>query len=145
MTNCTIYDHSGDAVFMAPGYSHGSGAYLALTNTIIANTSGGVAVSTCDTDCELVMECCCLWQNEYGDFVGGIAGQEGINGNFLACPSFCYGDDADFHLCDESPCLPGNHPDSYECGLIGAWGEGCGCGPTRANATTWGAIKSMYR
>ena len=24
-----------------------------------------------------------------------------------------------------SPCLPGNHPDGYDCGLIGALGEGC--------------------
>ena len=48
-------------------------------------------------------------------------------------------------LCDGSPCLPGNHPDGYDCGLIGAWGEGCSCGPNRRQPTTWGSIKSTYR
>jgi hypothetical protein len=41
--------------------------------------------------------------------------------------------------------LPGNHPDGYECGLIGAWGEGCSCGPSETEPTTWGAIKAMYK
>jgi hypothetical protein len=41
--------------------------------------------------------------------------------------------------------LPGNHPDGYDCGLIGALGQGCICGPSPTVGTTWGAIKSIYR
>ena len=30
-------------------------------------------------------------------------------------------------------------------GLIGALEQGCVCGPTRGEPTTWGAIKSIYK
>ena len=146
VTNCTVYGNIGDAIVVEPGWSHGGPTQLSLANTIVAYTTDGGAVRSCGTfECDAIIECCCLWNNEDGDYVGGIADQEGVNGNFSACPSFCYADNGDFHLCDESPCLPGNHPDGYDCGLIGAWGEGCSCGPTQVDPTTWGAIKSMYR
>jgi hypothetical protein len=32
----------------------------------------------------------------------------------------------DYRLEPGSPCLPGNHPYGYDCGLIGAHGIGCG-------------------
>jgi hypothetical protein len=148
LTDCTIYGNAGDAVVLIPGWSHGDGTYVVLRNTIIAYTLGGVAVSSCSSlECRVTMECCCLWQNEDGDYVGGIAGQEGVNGNLSACPSFCQADldPFDLHLCNGSPCLAGNHPEGYDCGLIGAWGEGCACGPTSTRPSTWGAIKATYR
>jgi parallel beta-helix repeat protein len=93
------------------------------------------------------LECCDVYGNLGGDWTDNIVDQLGLRGNFSACPSFCHADvePYDFSLCDGSPCLPGNHPDGYDCGLIGAWGEGCVCGPTSAERTTWGAIKAFYR
>jgi hypothetical protein len=115
-----------------------------IENTIIASSTSGKAVH-CDDGSSATLTCCDIYGNAGGDWVGCIADQYGINGNFSVCPSFCHADDGDFYLCDESPCLPGNHPDGYECGLIGAWGEGCGCGPSLTEPTTWGALKSMYK
>ncbi len=141
ITNCTFFGNSSGT---------GSGVHCAefsaaeLENTIIAFGRSGKSVG-CDEGSNATLTCCDVYGNAEGDWVGCIADQYGINGNFSACPSFCNGDDGGFQLCDESPCLPGNHPDGYDCGLIGAWGEGCSCGPTPAVPTTWGAIKSMYK
>jgi len=92
------------------------------------------------------VRCTAAYENAYGTW-WGMGNQDGINGNFTACPSFCnaFSEPYDLHLCDESPCLPGNHPDGVDCGLIGAWDVGCSCGPSRAEPTTWGAIKAVYR
>jgi hypothetical protein len=109
-----------------------------LYRTIIACNSRGAG------GCAEVF-CCDIYGNQEGDWVGCIAGQYGVNGNFSACPSFCSMDAWDFRLCNESPCLPGNHPDGYDCGLIGALGEGCACGPTETEPTTWSGIKAVYR
>ncbi len=91
------------------------------------------------------LSCCDIYGNDGGDWVGAIAEQLGADGNFSACPSFCNLEHGDLHLCDESPCAPGNHPDSVDCGLIGAWDVGCVCGPSATESSTWGAIKSVYR
>lgn len=114
------------------------------TNVIIAYGLGGRAVHV-SGGAYAILTCCNIFGNEGGDYVGLIERDYGVNGNFSACPSFCHAEMGDFRLCDESPCLPGNHPDGYDCGLIGAWGEGCICGPTQTEPTTWGAIKAMYK
>jgi hypothetical protein len=68
------------------------------------------------------LSCCDLFGNAGGDYVGRIGGQIGIDGNFSADPAFCDTLNGDFTLGDCSPCLPGNHPDGYDCGgIIGAW------------------------
>jgi hypothetical protein len=115
-----------------------------FTSVIIARNIATVPIDWTGTTDGPIMVCCNLYGNTGGDWVGCIAGQYDTNGNFSACPSFCHAEAGDFHLCDESPCLPGNHPDGYGCGLIGALGEGCSCGPTQTDPTTWGGIKSLY-
>ena len=45
--------------------------------------------------------------------------------NFDLDPMFCDPGAGDFALTSGSPCLPGNHPIGWECGLIGAYGQGC--------------------
>ena len=165
MTNCTFRGNSRVALYCNSqsvatvtgctfhgnrGGGHGGGiecteaSSISAENTIIAFSETGSAVRCLD-DSQVSLTCCDVYGNAGGDWVGCIAGQLGINGNFSACPSFCNADDGDLHLCDESSCLPGNHPDGYDCGLIGAWGEGCSCGPSRTVPTTLGAIKAMYR
>jgi hypothetical protein len=91
--------------------------------------------------------CTNIYGNEGGDWVDSLAVWLGVHGNFSADPAFCNPDISpyDLGLCQNSPCLPGNHPDGYDCGLVGALGEGCVCDPTSTRPSTWGAIKAMYR
>jgi hypothetical protein len=93
------------------------------------------------------ISCTDIFGNEGGDWVDGLAACLGVDGNFSAAPEFCNPDmePYDLSLCDCSPCLPGNHPDGDDCGLIGALGEGCVCDPTSTRPSTWGAIKTLYR
>ncbi|MDM7915677.1 MAG: nitrous oxide reductase family maturation protein NosD [Candidatus Eisenbacteria bacterium] len=48
-----------------------------------------------------------------------------LGGNFWEDPLFCDAEGGDYRLDALSPCLPGNHPDGDDCGLIGAYGMGC--------------------
>lgn len=115
------------------GFSSGGAIYLnspsaSIENTIIAFSRYGEAVYVQEESQEAVLTCCDLFGNAGGDYVGRIAGQMGIDGNFSADPAFCDTLNGDFTLGDCSPCLPGNHPSGYDCGgVIGAWGEGCVC------------------
>ena len=129
MTNCTVAGNDGGVVGVA--------ATNSMDRTVVAYNGWSVY--------GFQLSCCDLFGNEDGDWVGGIADQYGIRGNFSACPSFCHIELGNAGICDESPCAPGNHPDGYDCGLIGAHDVGCECGPTNTEPTTWGAIKSIYR
>jgi hypothetical protein len=108
-------------------------------NCIVSNSVGPAAVDCFGTTLPEV-DCNAFYMNT-SDYSGCPYGPHDFN----ACPSFCFADIGEFGLCDESPCLPGNHPSGYDCGLIGALGEACTCGPTRAEPVSWGAIKAMYR
>jgi hypothetical protein len=69
-----------------------------------------------------VLTCCDVYGNAGGDWVGYIADQAGINGNFSADPLFCDTANGDLHIFNASPCAPANN----SCGvLIGALDVGC--------------------
>jgi hypothetical protein len=91
----------------------------------------------------IAISCSDVYGNAGGDWVGCIAGRLGVDGNFSADPLFCDAEGGDFTLSAESPCLPGNHPDGVDCGLIGAFGQGCG--PVSVEQETWAGIKARYR
>ena len=140
ITGCTLFENWGGACGVVCCDGEGSAVF---ERTIIAGSASGSAIFP---DCSpVVLTCCDIYGNSGGDWTGCLAAQCGTNGNFSACPSFCNAAEGDFHLCDESPCAPCNHPDGYDCGLIGAWDVGCSCGPTPADPTTWGSIKAMYK
>jgi hypothetical protein len=68
--------------------------------------------------------------------------------NISMGPLFCDPGNGDFTLHSNSPCAPGNHPDGYECGLIGALDVACGIGSvpeTHVASVTWSQIKATYR
>ncbi|MCK4548378.1 MAG: hypothetical protein KAW17_13160 [Candidatus Eisenbacteria sp.] len=93
------------------------------------------------------VDCNDIWGN-YEDFPQGIIPWDppDNSGNFSEDPLFCDPDNGDYSLNSCSPCLPGNHPIGFDCGLIGAFGEGCSS--TRiggASTDTWGAVKALYR
>jgi hypothetical protein len=140
LNNCTFHgNHAAYGCGIAGRYYNGFG----LFNTILAYGTGGACLYSYPPG-GFLLSCCDIFGNEGGDYIG-VEDQLGINGNFSTCPSFCFAPAGDFRLCDESPCAPGNHPDGYDCGLIGARPVGCSCGPSRTEGTTWGAIKAMYR
>ena len=89
--------------------------------------------------------CSDIYGNAGGDWTGDIAAQLGVSGNMSMDPLFCDPFGGDYSLCEDSPCLPDNHP-SGSCDLVGAFGMGCGpCGDVSVESMSWGAIKSLYR
>ncbi|MFH1679408.1 MAG: right-handed parallel beta-helix repeat-containing protein [Candidatus Eisenbacteria bacterium] len=112
-----------------------------IENTIIAYGTRGPAIAVAGI---VSLSCSDLFGNPGGDWVGGLEDQCGVEGNLSADPLLCDPEGGDFTLRSDSPCLPGNHPDGADCGLIGALGEGC-TGPTAARQTSWGAVKTLFR
>ena len=145
LTNCTFHGNIA--------YDDGAGIYSnmdatpVLERSVIANSLGGGAI-VCEIEFFLfgpTLTCCDLFGNVGGDWTGYIADQLGVDGNFSADPLFCDTAGVDLTLEECSPCLPGNHPDGYNCGdVIGAFGAGCECSAGTV-PTNWGAIKSLYK
>ncbi|MBD3334499.1 MAG: hypothetical protein GF355_03195, partial [Candidatus Eisenbacteria bacterium] len=70
----------------------------------------------------------------------------GVDGNFAKDPLFCAPESREYTLHADSPCAPGNHPNDYACGLIGAYDVGCGTAgiPRTVEALSWGGLKARY-
>jgi hypothetical protein len=138
ITNATFSGNecfSDDGIVSLDGESSAS-----IGNSIIAFTTNGRAVKCVDAGSSADLTCCDLYDNEGGDWVGCIASQYGINGNISEDPLFCDIASDDFTLHLDSPCAPDYNP---ECGLIGAWGVGCGL--SAVEPASWGSIKAMFR
>ena len=120
----------------------GQNASIDIEGSVIAFGVGEVEV--CCSGGTIFPICCDIFGNSDGDWGGCIADQEGVNGNISADPEFCHPLSGDFTLCSSSPCLPGNHPDGDDCGLIGAFGEGCS-GPSAVEHVSWGEVKKLFR
>jgi hypothetical protein len=113
------------------------GVDIAIDRTIIAFNIGPALY--CEYGSQVTVQCCDLHGNTEGDDLCG----EDLGGNFSADPLFCGAEEGDYSLDGYSPCLPGNHPDGVDCGLIGALGQGCGATPVEE--TSWGRVKALYR
>jgi len=131
--NEATYQEGGSALWLT---DH---AWAQLNHCVVAFGLGGGALMGLEPT-GYAPQCCDVYGNAGGDYVGFIAGQLGVNGNISADPLFCgqAGLDLDLSIATDSPCAPGG-----ECGLMGALP--IGCGPTPVEATTWGAIKALYR
>jgi predicted outer membrane repeat protein len=108
-----------------------SNSIVTVRNCIITSSTGGPAVacyegSTADLDCND------LWSND-SNYLGCAPGPN----DFYLDPMLCDPEYGVFYLDCMSPCS-----DHYVCGLVGALDVGCGS--TRTQPTTWGAIKAMY-
>jgi hypothetical protein len=144
MTSCTFY---GNDTGLSSVVDCTDGASPVFQQTIIAFNVGwegmaGPAIS-CDPSSDAVLECCDIYGNEGGDWVGCIEDQHGVNGNISEDPLFCDPENGDLTLQEDSPCAPFSPPNE-ECDLIGVWPVGCGP-PTATRQTTWGQIKAAYR
>ncbi len=115
---CTVADNQanwGSAIRLADNST------LRITNSLLAFNSGSAAFSSV---VQSVVEAGCILV--YGHDGGNQLpfGHVDLGGNLEVDPLFC--DRAGYLLQSNSPCLPGNHPDEAECGLIGARDAGCG-------------------
>jgi predicted outer membrane repeat protein len=123
--NCTFFGNSagldGGAVYT------GFVCDITMKNSIIAFGGGGGTVQCYSAASAAHLTCCDLFGNSGGDWEGCISDQIDVGGNFSANPVFCDTLGGDFRLGDCSPCLPGNHPGGDDCGVIGAWPQGCTC------------------
>jgi hypothetical protein len=133
LTSCTFYGNGLECIH---------GACPVLEQTIIA-FGRYCGICCVDPGSQPVLECCDIFGNENGDWVGCIEDQFGINGNISEDPLFCDPENGDLTLQEDSPCAPFSPPNE-ECDLIGAWSVGCGP-PTVTQQTTWGRIKVAYR
>jgi predicted outer membrane repeat protein len=111
--DCTFYGNSGSA-----GGAVGSteNSIVTVENTIISFSPAGPGVY-CDGTGSALLTCCDVYGNAGGDWVGCIAGQDSVNGNFSLDPLFHDPESGDFTLLWCSPCA-----DAPGCGLVGALG-----------------------
>lgn len=130
----------------------GAGIYCAdfsdpqIHNNIIVNSTRGNAVETVDSSSPDI-RCCDFFLNFGGDefptgFAGGAQCELPPCGNFSRYPRFC--SDGDYSLQSGSPCLPGQHPDGANCGLIGAKTVG-GCVVTGIEDRTISVRYSLHQ
>jgi predicted outer membrane repeat protein len=133
VTNCTFFSNTAGGL---GGGVYCDDASTAITNTIVSfSTSGGAIVCEGATVPEITRSC----------FYGNVgAGGDSLCGtyydNLFANPLFCDPDGGDLRLSENSPCLPANTP----------WGElvgalALGCEASDVEATSWGALKAMFR
>ncbi len=120
LQHCTFVDNGapsngrGGAVFM---YRSG---LLTVEQNVFAFSRFGNAID-CYPPSPVTITCSNIFGNPGGDWVGALAGMEGIDGNFSADPLFCVPPPGGtYTLQPGSPCGP-NGP----CGLIGALPVGC--------------------
>jgi hypothetical protein len=122
LTSCTFARNSvpaDKAIIFAVG-EYMAPASVRLYNTIIAFTGDGGAARSSGSTTYWTLECCDVFANAGGDYVGPLGGFSGVDGNLSADPLFCGPHDYTLNL--GSPCAPEANP---VCGLVGAWPVQC--------------------
>jgi hypothetical protein len=109
-----------------------NGGHIDVRSCIFAASVGGAAIN-CWGGGTATSDCNNFWANA-SDLNACAPGPK----DFFLDPMLCDPANGDFHIDCQSPCS-----DRPGCGLVGALGVGCG--PTRTESRTWGAIKAMYR
>ncbi len=127
------------------GAEHGGGIYsagdygfeLAITQSVFAFGTGGAAVQA--EDYNTVSPAYCV---SFGN-VGG----DNLEGRFniVEDPLFCdlYG--GDYHVCENSICLPDNHPQGFSVGRYTASYSTCDACASPVRNASWSSIKAMFR
>lgn len=133
LDKCTFF---GNSAPLGAGVRVRDGSIQA-GHTIIAFSVGGESVACTGTG-SVTLNCCDLFGNEGGDWVGCIAAQADTDGNMSADPLFCNVGHRNFRLAESSPC----GETATECGLIGRHEVGC---TSAVEEATWGAVKALYR
>ncbi|MFN8177919.1 MAG: right-handed parallel beta-helix repeat-containing protein [bacterium] len=119
-------DVGGGAVALSGGPHQFMNNVIAESNVPAVFAYNAVVQSVCNV----------FWQNVGG---AGVYFTHGPTDREVD-PLFCDVPGGDFHVMVGSPCLPEG---SIGCGLIGAFGEGCGV--VSVERQSWGKIKGAYR
>ena len=120
LVDCTIV-HNADVLTAKGGGISCQSSYVTLERTIVSDNWSGKAIY-CDETSTVVLTRSNIFGNAGGDWVGCIAGQETLDGNFSADPLFCDPDAGVYTLRPDSPCAA---PGLTGQGLIGALPVGC--------------------
>ena len=120
LINCTMVENSatlGGAIF---SYDK---ANAILANCLLTSNNQGQAVF-CLEGAHATATCTDIFDNAGGDWVGCLAGLNGVDGNFSTDPLFCNAEYGNYHIHTGSPCAAENN----DClTLIGALATGCLC------------------
>jgi len=135
ISNCTFSEDSAEI---------GASLHLQNTFTLIENSVFAFGKNSeamwYDTASIPTLVCSDIYGYEGGDWIGPIAEQYGVNGNFSLNPLFCDTTQTDYQLTTNSPCAPDNNNCKQQ---IGA--HGIGCGPweinLRVNEISFNALK----
>ncbi len=129
ISSCTIVGNGG-AGSHAQVFFEGTCAPNVVLSLIAFGTDGPAVDTTSPESFTPIVNCCDIFDNAGGDWVGPLAGMDSINNNFSEDPLFCDVPGGDYTLADISPCYYPNNP----CGSnVGAYGQGC-TGPTAVPA-----------
>jgi hypothetical protein len=119
----------GASLFLQPLYQY------IVRNNVFAGVRGGPAIEDAHSG-TVIPSCNVFWDNPEGNAVGFTLSAT----DRQVDPLFCDPPNSDFRVMVGSPCLPDG---SIGCGLIGAFGEGCGT--VSVDATSWGRLKASFR
>lgn len=140
LRRCSLVGNQSRRRRPGSGIHVAAGASVLVENTVVALGDNTFALA-CDSDpASVSVTCSDFFGNEAGDWAGCVEGLAGTAGNISADPLFCDTAAGDVHLRASSPCAP---PQSGACGVIGAYGVGCGT--TALQPTSWGQVKGLYR
>jgi hypothetical protein len=114
LQNCTLSNNASND--SGSGLSVTWNSTATLNNTIIAFGKRHEAIYCEQPGSSAFLTCCDVYGNAGGDWVGFIAGQNGMNGNISLDPLFCNRPAEEYGLYSNSPCAPANS----SCGLMGA-------------------------
>jgi parallel beta-helix repeat protein len=118
MIRCTVADNDanfGSAIFLTEN------TLLGIESCLLAFNTGSAAFST-RVFSGIEIGCTDVFGHAQGNQLP--SNTTDLGGNVEIDPLFC--DRTHYWLRSDSPCLPGNHPDGADCGVIGARGAGCG-------------------
>ncbi len=114
---------------------------VSIQRSIIARGLGGAPFNV-DATSALTVSCSDVYGNAGSDILPASVTDGGDN--FTGDPAFCGpAGSLIYTVAGNSPCLPGYHPGGASCGLVGAFGTGCGY--VRVESATWGRVKALYR
>jgi len=119
-------------------YSAGAfGFEMAITQSIFAFGTGGAAVQAEDYN-SVAPSLCLAFGNVGGD-------QLPDSRNLQVDPLFCDVESGDYYLCNNSPCLSGNHPYGFSLGAHTSLYTTCEACAAPVRDVSWGSIKALYR